>query len=105
MPLRPTAETMPEVTVWLKPNGLPMATTKSPTRSWSLLPSLMSVRFLRRDAISAMSVSRSEPRNSAFTVRPSASVTCTSSALSMTWWLVITRPSLASMITPDPAIR
>jgi hypothetical protein len=34
MPLRPIAETMPEVTVWVKPNGLPMATTKSPTRSW-----------------------------------------------------------------------
>ncbi len=80
-----------------------MATTKSPTRSWSLLPSLMSVRFCAGMRISAMSVSRSEPRNSALTVRPSASVTCTSSALSMTWWLVSTRPSLASMITPEPS--
>jgi hypothetical protein len=36
---------MPEVTVWVKPNGLPMATTKSPTRSWSLSPSVIAVSF------------------------------------------------------------
>ncbi|MNV28791.1 hypothetical protein D3C71_1199940 [compost metagenome] len=103
MPLRPTAETMPEVTVWLKPNGLPMATTKSPTRSWSLLPSGSAVSLSAGMRINAMSVSRSEPMNSALTVRPSARVTCTSSALSITWWLVSTRPALASMMTPEPS--
>ena len=90
MPLRPTAETMPLVTVWLKPNGLPMATTKSPTLSWSLLARVIAVRPSAGIRISATSVSASEPRNSALKLRPSARVTCTSSALSMTWWLVST---------------
>jgi hypothetical protein len=40
--------------------------------------------------IRAMSVSASEPMNSALRLRPSASVTRTSSAFSMTWWLVST---------------
>src|SRR4051794_35281413 len=30
-PVRPSAETMPEVTVWPRPKGLPTASTKSPT--------------------------------------------------------------------------
>lgn len=34
-PLRPSAETIPEVTVWPRPNGLPIATVKSPTRNLS----------------------------------------------------------------------
>jgi hypothetical protein len=34
-PLRPRAEIMPEVAVWPRPNGLPTATAKSPTRSLS----------------------------------------------------------------------
>ncbi len=33
-----TAETMPEVTVALSPNGDPIATTVSPTRIWSAEP-------------------------------------------------------------------
>ena len=33
--VRPSAETMPEVTVWPTPKGLPMASTTSPTRSVS----------------------------------------------------------------------
>ena len=36
---RPFALTMPIVTVWPRPNGLPIATTYSPTRSCSLEPS------------------------------------------------------------------
>ncbi|MCW0422740.1 hypothetical protein NB713_000683 [Xanthomonas sacchari] len=90
MPLRPIAETMPEVTVWVKPNGLPMAATKSPTRSLSLSPRRISVRLSALIRISAMSVSASEPMNSALKLRPSARVTCTSSAFSTTWWLVST---------------
>ncbi len=34
-PLRPNAETMPEVAVCPRPNGLPTATAKSPTRNLS----------------------------------------------------------------------
>ena len=49
-PLRPTAETMPEVTVWPMPNGLPTATTKSPTRSASESASGSAVRLRRGDA-------------------------------------------------------
>ena len=82
--LRPTAETMPEVTVWPTPNGLPTATTKSPTRSWSEFASDSAVSFSAGIFISATSVSASEPRNSAFSSRPSASVTDTSSAPSIT---------------------
>ena len=88
--LRPTAETMPEVTVWPTPNGFPTATTKSPTRSASLSASGIAVRLSASIRIRATSVSGSEPTNSAFTLRPSARVTVTSSAPSITWWLVST---------------
>ena len=37
---RPLALTTPTVTVWSKPNGLPMAMTHSPTRRASLSPRL-----------------------------------------------------------------
>ena len=41
---------MPEVTVWPMPNGLPIATTKSPTFTASESPSRIAVRLLGRDA-------------------------------------------------------
>ena len=37
--VRSLADRMPEVAVWLSPNGLPTATTLSPTRAVALLPS------------------------------------------------------------------
>ena len=37
---RASAETMPLVTVWPTPNGLPIASTRSPTSSASLSPSV-----------------------------------------------------------------
>ena len=48
MPERPSALTMPEVTVWPRPKGLPIATTKSPTsaRSESATGYLRQVRCL-----------------------------------------------------------
>ena len=101
-PLRPTADTMPEVTVWPMPNGLPTATTKSPTLSVLESASASALRFCAGIFITAMSVSGSEPTKSAFSVRPSASVIETSSAPSITWWLVSTRPLAASTITPEP---
>ena len=79
-----------EVTVWPTPNGLPTATTKSPTCSLPLSASGIATRSLAGIRISATSVSASEPRNSALSVRPSARVTDTSSAPSTTWWLVST---------------
>ena len=89
-PLRPTAETMPEVTVCPSPNGLPTATTKSPTRRPCELASGSARRFSAGMRISATSVPGSLPMNSASTVRPSCSCTLTSVALSTTWWLVST---------------
>ena len=34
------ADRMPEVTVWSKPKGLPMATTQSPILTWPESPKL-----------------------------------------------------------------
>ena len=84
-PLRPTAETMPEVTVWPTPKGLPTATTKSPTSSRSLSARVTAARRSAGIRISATSVSGSDPTNSALRVRPSLSVIETSSAPSITW--------------------
>ncbi len=78
-------ETMPEVTVWVKPNGLPIATTKSPTRNLLLSASLISGQFICFDPDQGdVGVCTSEPRNSALKLRPSANVTCTASAFSIT---------------------
>jgi hypothetical protein len=44
-PLRPRAEIMPEVAVWPRPNGLPTATAKSPTRSLSESAMAICVRW------------------------------------------------------------
>jgi hypothetical protein len=44
-PLRPSALTMPIVTVWPTPNGLPSASTTSPTSSWSLSASVTAGRL------------------------------------------------------------
>src|SRR6056297_50804 len=105
MPERPRALTMPEVTVCPRPNGLPIATTKSPTsaREESAISS-----WVRRSAgilSNAMSVAGSAPITSASKLRSSCSVTVISSAPSITCALVITRPSRASTITPEPALR
>ena len=89
-PVRPSAETMPLVTVWLKPNGLPIASTTSPTRSVSDEPKVMAGRFSESTRSTARSVSGSLPTSFARSFLPSASVTSISSAASTTWWLVIT---------------
>ena len=76
---------MPEVTVWPMPNGLPTATTKSPTSSFELSANGIAVSGVSLGTairISAMSVSGSEPTNSACIVRPSLSVTDTGSGIS-----------------------
>ena len=50
MPLRPSALTMPEVTVWPSPNGLPMAITRSPTSSRLESPNAQLGELLAGDA-------------------------------------------------------
>ena len=80
-----------------------MATTKSPICRRSLLDIGIAVRSCAGMRIRATSVSGSEPTNSALRVRPSASITETSSASSITWLLVSTRPRWASTITPEPS--
>ena len=75
---------MPEVTVWRKPKGLPMATTKSPTRNLSELPKGASLSLSSSIAIIATSVSLSVPITLATASRPSLSVTVILSAPSIT---------------------
>jgi hypothetical protein len=50
-----------------------------------------------------MSVFVSVPTSVAFSVRPSEKLTSMSSASAMTWLLVTTKPSFASMTKPEPS--
>ena len=101
-PLRPSALTMPRVTVCPSPNGLPIATTKSPTSSESESPGSSSTRSCASMRRSATSVPGSLPTSVASNSRRSRRVTTISSAPLTTWWLVTTRPSSPSMMMPDP---
>ena len=83
-PERPSAETMPEVTVWPSPNGLPIAIEKSPTRSASESAQGSSVRPSASMRSTATSASGSVPTSVAGSSRPSASVTSTPPAPSIT---------------------
>ena len=106
MPVRVRArpETMPLVTVWPTPNGLPIASTRSPTSrsSESRNGSVGSVAPLVSMRSSARSICSSWAISLAANSRPSLSTTRISSAPSMTWLLVTTRPS-ASTMTPEPS--
>ena len=85
-PLRPSADTIPDVTVWPKPNGLPIATVKSPTRIESESATLICVRSLAFSSLSsAISDISSPPTNSASYSRPSYKRTRISSAPLITW--------------------
>ena len=84
-PVRPSAETMPLVTLWLKPNGLPIASTTSPTRRLSEEPNVMAGSLSASTRSTARSVSGSLPTTFARSFFPSASVTSISSAASTTW--------------------
>ena len=104
--VRASAETMPCVTVCPTPNGLPIASTMSPTCSASELANSnagnCSLAFLSRNT--ARSVRLSLSTISASNSRLSASATLISSAPSITCTLVTTRP-LGSTITPEPSER
>ncbi|MYL02409.1 MAG: hypothetical protein F4013_12160 [Gammaproteobacteria bacterium] len=81
----PRALTMPEVTVWVSPKGLPMATTKSPTCTASESPSGIWVRSSASSSSStATSVPASDPTTTAETDRPSLRVTSISDAFWIT---------------------
>src|SRR5437016_2576394 len=101
---RPTALMIPIVTVWLRPEGLPMASTYSPT--WSLSESAQGMvgRSLASTRMTAMSVFGSVPTTLALSSRLSESRTRISSAFETTWLFVMMCP-LGSAITPDPRLR
>src|SRR5262245_26468976 len=91
---RPLALTMPTVTVWSRPKGLPIATTQSPGRISSESPSGSGCRpSLRPRRSSARSVFASWPTISAPTSVPSLSTTRIRSTPPTTWLLVTTSPS------------
>ena len=77
---RPRAEMMPAVAVPPRPNGLPIATTQSPTRALSESPNATYGKPLASTLISARSVFGSLPTSVASNLRPSCSVTVISSA-------------------------
>ena len=68
---RPIALTMPIVTVWLRPNGLPIASTTSPGRNWLGSAMWITGKLLASIFSTARSVSRSEPTSRALAMRPS----------------------------------
>ena len=100
---RPLALTIPEVTVWFKPNGLPIAMTGSPTSSFSESPNGITGRFDASILMSAMSVFGSLPITFALNSLASLSLTEISVAFSTTWLLVRIYPSLL-MMNPDPRL-
>ncbi len=101
---RPRAETMPAVTEPPRPKGLPIASTQSPTCAVSELPNCTAVSGLSvRMRSTAISVRGSVPSSSARIVVLSDRITLISSAPSITWLLVTTMPSRASMMKPEPS--
>ena len=85
---RPVPLMIPTVTVWSRPNGLPIAITGSATRSAVELPSAIAGRPVASTLMTAMSVSGSLPTSLAASFRPSLRVTSMALAPSTTWWLV-----------------
>ncbi len=82
---RPRAETMPAVTVPPRPNGLPIASTQSPTRSAEESPNSSAGSGLPASTFSkVMSPVWSRPSTLAFSEVLSCKVTVMSSAPSVT---------------------
>ena len=94
--------TMPAVTVWEMPKGLPMATTGSPT---STVPSAASSAAASSWSVSTATTARSRsgirPTTRPGSSVPSASFTVRSSVPATTWCAVRIRP-LLSNTTPEP---
>jgi hypothetical protein len=104
-PVRASAETIPCVTVWPTPNGLPIASTTSPTSisSLSRKASAGSRSAPAATRSTARSVRGSRPRIVAVNSRRSDSTTVISSASPITWLLVTITPA-GSTITPEPRL-
>ncbi len=83
--VRAIAETMPLVTVWPMPNGLPIASTRSPTSRSSESPIGSAGRPSLSMSSSAMSAASSAPITRAWNSRRSEVTTMISSAASITW--------------------
>jgi hypothetical protein len=84
---RPSAEMMPVVSVWSKPNGLPMASTVCPTLRSAEVPSESGGNCSLGASMrsTARSFSGAKPTSSAGQVDWSASVTSARVAPWMTW--------------------
>ena len=98
---RPLALTIPAVTVDVRLNGLPTASTHSPTFNFSESPNGIVGRSFASTFINAISVVGSVPISLAENLRLSFNVTSNSSAPSITWLFVIIYPSV-EIITPEP---
>ena len=99
---RPSAETMPAVTVDSKPSGLPIATTSWPRLRALELPSVAAgVPAGSSVRSSARSVSGSSPSTLASAWPPPAKERRTRRTPPTTWELVSTSPSPA-ITTPEP---
>src|SRR3954468_16941849 len=101
---RLSAETMPAVTVPVRPSGEPTASTASPTRTADEAPRVAAGSPVLSTLMTARSSSWSVPTMRAAAVDPSLNTTDTvppSAALATTWLLVRTYPSDRST-TPDP---
>ena len=102
--VRPSADTMPLVTVPSSPNGLPMAITGSPGRRFSDAPSSSGCSSASAGSTlsSARSTDGSAPSSRASIGSPSSPKrTRYSLAPSTTWSLVMMWPS-SSITKPDP---
>src|SRR5438105_277897 len=98
---RAVALTMPAVAVFSKPNGEPIASTHSPTRSLAGSPSFTAGRPLASIFTTAMSLGWSTPSTLPLNSRRSDRRTRTSSAPSTTCALVRITPSDSTM-KPEP---
>ncbi len=103
---RPRALTMPLVTVWSKPKGLPMATTFCPTCRSRDAPMTTGARPPTRSPSlrTAMSLVASRPTRVASTCLWSGRLTMNLSPSSMTWKLVTMWP-WSSQTKPEPLPR
>ena len=95
---------MPAVAVPPSPNGLPTATTQSPTRGWPRSSKLTMGKAPPSTLNTARSVAGSRPISRAVRLRWSLVTTVILSAPSTTWLLVTMKPS-GQMKKPDPEAR
>jgi len=104
---RPTADTIPSVTVRSSPNGLPMATTVSPTptRAESASASGSVPLGMRSAAMrtTARSLDGSLPRTRPATASPFSPKWTVTARLSPTTWALVTIVPSPSMRNPVPA--